>query len=66
MQTGMYGVTDDAIDRFDQILNTELDEQTRSQYRERWYLDSAHRSILGRFPADRIERDLDLVEQHQA
>lgn len=65
-EAGMYGVTAEAIDRIDQILNTELDEQTRTQYRERWYLDNAHRSILGRFPAERIEQDLDLVEQHQA
>jgi aminoglycoside phosphotransferase (APT) family kinase protein len=65
-EAGMYGVTNDAIDRIDQILNTELDEQTSTQYRARWYLDNAHRSIRGQFPADRIEQDLDLVEQHQA
>lgn len=64
-EAGLYGVTVDALDRLDDILTTYLDEQTRARYREHWYLDNAHRSIASRFPAERIEHDLDLVEQHQ-
>lgn len=64
-EAALYGVTGDAIDRLDEILTTHLDDPTRARYREHWYLDSAHRSILSRFPAARIEQDLDLAEQHQ-
>lgn len=64
-EAGLYGVTVDALHRLDHTLTIHLDEETRARYREHWYLDNAHRSIASRFPAERIEQDLDLVEQHQ-
>lgn len=59
----MYGVTGGAIDRLDEVLTTQLDDRTRARYLEHWHLGNAHRSIANRFPAARIEADLNLAEQ---
>lgn len=62
---GLYGVTSEAIARLDTILAANLDGPTLHRYWDHWYLDNAHRSIAGNFPARRIETDLDLAESHQ-
>lgn len=60
----LYGVTADAVDHLAAILSTLLDPETLACYREHWHLDNAHRSIANRFPAGRVDQDLDQAERH--